>query len=32
MFSHVTLGINDWAAVKPFWAAVMEALCHRAKG
>lgn len=26
MFSHVTLGTNDWAAVKPFWAAVMEAL------
>jgi catechol 2,3-dioxygenase-like lactoylglutathione lyase family enzyme len=26
MFSHVTLGSNDWAAVKPFWAAVMEAL------
>lgn len=26
MFSDVTLGTNDWAAVKPFWAAVMEAL------
>ena len=26
MYSHVTLGTNDWAAVKPFWAAVMEAL------
>lgn len=26
MFSHVTLGTNDWAAVKSFWAAVMEAL------
>lgn len=26
MFSHVTLGTNDWASVKPFWAAVMEAL------
>ncbi len=26
MYSHVALGTNDWAAVKPFWAAVMEAL------
>ncbi len=26
MFSHVTLGTNDWAAVKPFWAALMEAV------
>ncbi|WP_321490314.1 VOC family protein [uncultured Hyphomonas sp.] len=26
MYSHVTLGTNDWAAVKPFWAAVMDAL------
>lgn len=26
MYSHVTLGTNDWATVKPFWAAVMEAL------
>lgn len=26
MFSHVTLGTNDWAAVKSFRAAVMEAL------
>lgn len=28
MFSHVTLGTNDWARAKPFWAAVMEALGH----
>ncbi|MEZ6001367.1 VOC family protein [Hyphomonas sp.] len=26
MYSHVTLGTNDWAAVKPFWTAVTEAL------
>ena len=26
MFSHVTLGTNDWEKVKPFWFAVMEAL------
>ncbi len=32
MFSHVTLGTNDRAAVRPFWAAVMEAVYHRAKG
>lgn len=26
MYSHVTLGTNDWTRAKPFWAAVMEAL------
>ena len=26
MFSHVTLGTNDWARAKPFWAAVMGVL------
>ena len=26
MFSHVTLGTNDWARAKPFWQAVMTAL------
>ena len=26
MFSHVTLGTNDWARAKPFWQAVMAAL------
>jgi len=26
MFSHVTLGTNDWTRAKPFWAAVTEAL------
>ena len=28
MFSHVTLGTNDWARARPFWLAVMEALGH----
>lgn len=28
MFSHVTLGTNDWARAKPFWASVMGALGH----
>ncbi len=28
MFSHVTLGTNDWARAKPFWLAVMEVLGH----
>ncbi|MFM5955162.1 MAG: VOC family protein [Novosphingobium sp.] len=28
MFSHVTLGTNDWAAARPFWIAVMKALGH----
>jgi catechol 2,3-dioxygenase-like lactoylglutathione lyase family enzyme len=26
MFSHITLGTNDWARAKPFWEAVMAAL------
>lgn len=26
MFSHVTLGTNDWPRAKPFWQAVMAAL------
>lgn len=26
MFSHITLGTNDWEQAKPFWSAVMEAL------
>ena len=26
MFSHVTLGTNDWARARPFWRAVMETL------
>ena len=26
MFSHVTLGTNDWARAKPFWTAVTGAL------
>lgn len=26
MFSHVTLGTNDWARAKPFWDAVSGAL------
>jgi len=30
MFSHVTLGTNDWDQARPFWLAVMEALGHRA--
>lgn len=28
MFSHVTLGTNDWARARPFWMAVMDALDH----
>jgi catechol 2,3-dioxygenase-like lactoylglutathione lyase family enzyme len=28
MFSHITLGTNDWAAARPFWIAVMAALGH----
>ena len=28
MFSHVTLGTNDWARARPFWTAVMEVLGH----
>jgi len=26
MFSHVTLGTNDWNGVKPFWIAVTRTL------
>lgn len=26
MFSHITLGTNDWERVKPFWTAVTETL------
>ena len=26
MFSHITLGTNDWDSVRPFWAAVMASL------
>jgi len=26
MFSHVTLGTNDWQTAKPFWLAVMRTL------
>jgi catechol 2,3-dioxygenase-like lactoylglutathione lyase family enzyme len=28
MFSHVTLGTNNWVRAKPFWIAVMDALGH----
>ena len=28
MFSHVTLGTNDWQRARPFWLAVMEVLGH----
>ena len=28
MFSHVTLGTEDWPKSRPFWIAVMEALGH----
>ena len=28
MFSHITLGTNDWQRARPFWLAVMEALGH----
>ena len=28
MFSHVTLGTNDWSRARPFWIAVMEVLGH----
>ena len=28
MFSHVTLGTNDWQRAEPFWRAVMTALGH----
>ena len=26
MFSHVTLGTNDWERARPFWLAVMAAI------
>ena len=26
MFSHVTLGTNDWETAEPFWTAVTDAL------
>lgn len=28
MFSHVTLGTNDWVRARPFWIAVMEVIGH----
>ena len=28
MFSHITLGTNDWPRAGPFWIAVMETLGH----
>jgi catechol 2,3-dioxygenase-like lactoylglutathione lyase family enzyme len=28
MFSHITLGTNDWEQARPFWLAVMEVLGH----
>lgn len=28
MFSHITLGTNDWVKARPFWIAVMEVLGH----
>ena len=28
MFSHVTLGTEDWPKARPFWIAVMEVLGH----
>jgi len=28
MFSHITLGTNDWPRARPFWIAVMEVLGH----
>jgi catechol 2,3-dioxygenase-like lactoylglutathione lyase family enzyme len=28
MFSHVTLGCNDFERARPFWLAVMEVLGH----
>ncbi|PHR54288.1 MAG: lactoylglutathione lyase [Robiginitomaculum sp.] len=26
MFSHITLGTNDWSRAKPFWSAIAAAL------
>lgn len=28
MFSHVTLGTNDWSRARPFWTALMDVLGH----
>lgn len=28
MFSHITLGTNDWPRARPFWIAVMQVLGH----
>lgn len=28
MFSHITLGTDDWPRARPFWIAVMEVLGH----
>jgi catechol 2,3-dioxygenase-like lactoylglutathione lyase family enzyme len=28
MFSHVTLGTDDWPRARPFWIAVMKVLGH----
>ena len=28
MFSHVTLGTDDWPRARPFWLAVMDVLGH----
>ena len=28
MFSHITLGTNDWHRARAFWIAVMEVLGH----
>jgi catechol 2,3-dioxygenase-like lactoylglutathione lyase family enzyme len=28
MFSHVTLGTNDWQRARPFWIAMMDVLGH----
>jgi catechol 2,3-dioxygenase-like lactoylglutathione lyase family enzyme len=28
MFSHITLGTNDFARARPFWIAVMDVLGH----
>lgn len=28
MFSHITLGCNDFVRARPFWIAVMEVLGH----
>ncbi len=28
MFSHITLGTNDWSRARPFWIAIMKVLGH----